>query len=81
LWREWGRGGSAYAVTTEPYHFGVARRHESQSVDDARRAIYIDFEGTAVDPPSLLGAAWVDGGEEFFIQYVLEEALTDQDGQ
>ncbi len=42
---------------------------------DAERAIYIDFEGTAVDPPSLLGAEWLDEDEVYFIQYVMEQAL------
>ena len=42
---------------------------------EADRAIYIDFEGTAVDPPSFLGAAWADGDDRFFVQFVIEQAL------
>ena len=45
------------------------------SRSDAERAIYIDFEGTAVDPPSFLGAAWADGEDHYFIQFVIERAL------
>jgi hypothetical protein len=45
------------------------------SPTEAERAIYIDFEGTAVDPPSLLGAEWLDADDLHFIQYVLEEGL------
>lgn len=51
------------------------RQRTTISEDEAQRAIYIDFEGTAVDPPSLLGAAWLDGNDILFIQYVLEPAL------
>lgn len=38
---------------------------ESLSVSpvEAERAIHIDFEGTAVDPPSLLGASWLDSDD------------------
>ena len=45
------------------------------NMEEARRGIYIDFEGTAVDAPSFLGATWVDGDTQHFVQYVLEEAL------
>tara|TARA_B100000902_G_scaffold308715_1_gene297933 strand:+ start:40 stop:696 length:657 start_codon:yes stop_codon:yes gene_type:complete len=45
------------------------------NMEEARRGIYIDFEGTAVDAPSFLGATWVDGDAQNFVQYVLEEAL------
>ena len=45
------------------------------TVSEAQRAIYIDFEGTAVDPPSLLGIVWHDGDEANFVQYVVEEEL------
>mgnify|MGYP005635296451 FL=1 len=46
------------------------------TLHEARRAIYVDFEGTAVDPPSLLGVLWFsDSGERFFKQLILEEAL------
>lgn len=43
----------------------------------AKRALYIDFEGTVADPPSLLGVHYVDdeGGAPQFKQYVSEEAL------
>jgi len=47
----------------------------SVDIEEARRGIYIDFEGTAVDPPSFLGATWVDDDGQHFVQYVLEEAL------
>ena len=43
------------------------------TVLEAQRAFYIDFEGTAVDPPSLLGVAWHDGKKDHFVQHVLEE--------
>ena len=44
--------------------------------EEAQRAIYIDFEGTAVDPPSFLGVLWFsDSGERNFKQLILEEAL------
>jgi len=44
--------------------------------EEAQRAIYIDFEGTAVDPPSFLGVLWFsDSGERDFKQLILEEAL------
>ena len=42
---------------------------------DARRAIYIDFEGTAVDPPSFLGVFYIKDGKECFNQYVVEKNL------
>ena len=45
------------------------------SVEDAERAIYIDFEETATDPPSFLRAVWADEDDLFFEQYVIEEAL------
>jgi len=45
------------------------------SSSEADRAIYIDFEGTAVDPPSLLGVLWYDGAQRHFVQYVMEEEL------
>ena len=41
----------------------------------AERAIYIDFEGTRDDPPSFLGAAWADGEDRYFIQFVIERTL------
>jgi len=51
----------------------LAERGERRRFDagDARRAIYIDFEGTAVDPPSLLGVLVDDE----FVQYVFEPIL------
>ena len=45
------------------------------TLSEAERAIYIDFEGTAVDPPSLLGVLSYDGDEVEFVQYVMEEEL------
>jgi hypothetical protein len=42
---------------------------------EAARAVYVDFEGTAVDAPSLLGMAWADGDELRFLQLVFEEEL------
>ena len=53
----------------------TAKKRTHISEAEAGRAIYIDFEGTAVDPPSFLGAAWVDGDDCFFIQFVIEETL------
>ena len=44
-------------------------------IEEALRGIYIDFEGTAVDPPSFLGAIWLHGDTQNFIQYVLEKTL------
>ena len=43
--------------------------------EEAHRGIYIDFEGTAVDPPSFLGVTWVDGETQHFVQHVLEKSL------
>lgn len=43
--------------------------------EECERALFIDFEGTAVDPPSFLGATWLDGDTQHFVQYVLEEYL------
>ena len=48
---------------------------ESVTLEEARRAIYIDFEGTAVDPPSLLGALWAEESGLSFVQFVIEDAL------
>ena len=45
------------------------------TLSEAQRAIYIDFEGTAVDPPSLLGVVSYDGNQPKFVQYVIEEEL------
>lgn len=46
------------------------------SLDDAKRAIYIDFEGTVNDPPSLLGTLMMSNdSSEDVTQYVIEEAL------
>jgi hypothetical protein len=45
------------------------------TIDEAVRAVYIDFEGTAVDPPSFLGAEWWERDDLHFVQYVLEPAL------
>ena len=44
--------------------------------DQARRAIYIDFEGTMNDPASFLGALVInDAGHEEFKQFVFEKDL------
>lgn len=51
------------------------RSPRQPSIEDAQRALYVDFEGTAVDPPSFLGVCWAEGGDVRFRQYVLEEAL------
>ena len=53
----------------------MATKAKPLTVSEAQRAIYIDFEGTAVDPPSLLGIVWHDGDEANFVQYVVEEGL------
>ena len=45
----------------------MATKAEPLTVSEAQRAIYIDFEGTAVDPPSLLGVAWFDGNKVRFV--------------
>ncbi len=45
------------------------------TIEEAEQAIYIDFEGTAVDPPSLLGVLVVDNCKTEFVQYVVEEGL------
>jgi hypothetical protein len=44
------------------------------TADDARRAIYLDFEGRAGRSPVLLGALWVSrqGQEPMFRQYLLD---------
>lgn len=44
---------------------------------DAERAVYFDFEGTATDPPSLLGLLYDRGGADGlrFEQYIVEDAL------
>ena len=53
----------------------MAAQAKPLTLSEAQRAIYIDFEGTAVDPPSLLGIVWRDGDEVKFVQYVVEEEL------
>ncbi len=58
------------------YDAGVSPRTPVLSPAEAERAIYVDFEGTKVDPPSLLGALRAGGGGAVhFTQYVLEEGL------
>ena len=54
----------------------MAKKHTSFTVEEARRAIYIDFEGTAVDPASFLGI-WIvtELGHVHFDQPVFEEDL------
>jgi hypothetical protein len=53
----------------------VRRKLPTLSADDAERALYVDFEGTAVDPPSLLGVLCVDLDGPRFVHYVLERQL------
>ena len=53
----------------------MAAKAKPLTLSEAQRAIYIDFEGTAVDPPSLLGIVWRDGDEVRLVQYVVEEEL------
>lgn len=67
------RGATCLAETASDV--GVTRRDAPLTLSEVERAIYIDFEGTAVDPPSLLGALWVDGDDDYFIQYVVEPQL------
>ena len=45
--------------------------------DEARRAIYLDFEGRKDEPPVLLGTLWVSrqGQEPMLRQYVLDPAF------
>lgn len=45
--------------------------------DEARRAIYLDFEGEANGPPAVLGMLWVSrqGQEPMFRQVVVDPAL------
>ena len=45
---------------------------------DSGRAIYVDFEGTKLDPPSLLGVFYFDEEyrEDRFVQYVIEPGLS-----
>jgi len=54
----------------------MARRRKQPipTPDEARRAIYIDFEGTKKDLPTLLGALWKPDSSENFVfeQYVFE---------
>ena len=46
------------------------------SLDEAQRAIYVDFEGVMNAAPVLLGAFWVDDLEgEHFVQYVFDPIL------
>ena len=47
------------------------------SEQDALRAIYLDFEGTIADPPSLLGVLYLEDDEQDpeFVQYVHERAF------
>ena len=52
------------------------KKYPPVTVEEARRAIYIDFEGTATDPASFLGVLIVnDRGEVKFDQPVFEEDL------
>jgi hypothetical protein len=59
-------GGSDPTEQKHPSHVSVA---------EAQRAIYIDFEGTAVDPPSFIGVAWSQGNALKFVQHVIEPQL------
>ena len=52
------------------------KKYPPVTVEEARRGIYIDFEGTMKDPASFLGVLVVeDGGTTEFDQPVFEEAL------
>ena len=52
------------------------KKHPPVSEEEARRGIYIDFEGTVKDPASFLGILLVDDGDVAeFDQPVFEEAL------
>ena len=44
------------------------------SEQDSLRAIYLDFEGTIADPPSLMGVFYLEDSEQDpgFVQYVYE---------
>ena len=53
----------------------MAAKAKPLTLSEAKQAIYIDFEGTAVDPPSLLGVLSYDGNQPHFVQYVVEEEL------
>ena len=54
----------------------VKKKQPPVSVEEARRGIYIDFEGTMKDPASFLGVLVVgDGGATEFDQPVFEEDL------
>ena len=53
----------------------MAAKAKPLTLSEAKRAIYIDFEGTAVDPPSLLGVLSYGGNRRHFVQYVMEEEL------
>lgn len=47
------------------------------TLDEARRGIYLDFEGPADAPPAVLGTLWVSrqGQEPMLRQYVVDGAL------
>ena len=52
------------------------KRYPPVAVEEARRGIYIDFEGTMKDPASFLGVLVVnDSGATEFDQPVFEENL------
>lgn len=47
------------------------------TLDEARRAIYLDFEGATGEPPAVLGTLWVSrlGQEPMFRQVVVDPVL------
>ena len=47
------------------------------TLDEARRGIYLDFEGTVDESPAVLGTLWVSrqGQEPMLRQYVLDRAM------
>ena len=53
----------------------MAAKAKPFTLSEAEQAIYIDFEGTAVAPPSLLGVLSYDGNQPHFVQHVVEEEL------
>ena len=42
---------------------------------EAKRAVYVDFEGRADQPPFLMGALWADGPNGLFQQLVVDDRL------
>ena len=48
----------------------LGRESVTFSVASPEQVAVLDFEGTPVDPPSLLGVYWRKGDEEMFIQFI-----------